>query len=110
MWQITFSFSITSKENYDNIVIALGCEPVEGADGFIHTVPGQAVKIDLVFESACTSAEQCTMHADFDIAGGVYSLGEFHFPEGYQLAIKRKVMRFLQTRHPASSYWRFRNC
>jgi hypothetical protein len=96
---------VFSRENYDHLVCELGAEPLEDVQG-VYTLPGE-VPIEIVFEADCGNTEQCVAHADFDIAGGVYSAGRFYLPDGYAEAIKGKVMHFLRAVNPRHSYFRY---
>ena len=97
---------VFSKEDHDRLFRETGAREVPETDGYVFVIDGD-VPVELVYEPACTDAQKCVAHADFDIASGVYSAGQYYWAEDFLEAVKTKTMRFLQTETPKKSYARF---
>lgn len=98
---------VFDKANHTALAANLGAQPKAETEGAVFKLSGE-VPIEIVHLSGWTSASSCGAHADFDIAGGVYSAGQFYLPDGYEEAVKNQKMRFLgATEDPQRSYGRF---
>lgn len=98
---------VFDQANHAALAEALGATPKPDTDEAVFELPG-VVRIEIVHLPGWSSASACSARADFDIAGGVYSAGQFYLPDGYEEAIKNKRMRFLgATEDPQRSYARF---
>ncbi len=84
-----------SQEEYESDVVRYGAVPVEGTDGLVAEFVHDGMRIELVFQPGLVSVADCVAAADFDIASGVYSAGEFSYAPSFLEAIRTKTIRYL---------------
>lgn len=84
-----------SQEEYERDVDRYDAVLVEGTDGLVADFTHRSMRIELVFQSDLVSVADCVAAADFDIASGVYSAGEFSYAPTFLEAIRSKTSRYL---------------
>ncbi len=98
-----------NEDAYFTIIETLDAELTFKAEYItIHKVTGYKYPIELIFEPAKKSVQDCIDLAEFDICAGCYSEGKFFSPPGLKKAVVRRCMRFLQTKYPDISMDRLR--
>lgn len=100
-----------SQEEHRHLVEELGALEVPGTNGWVYTVNSNTggPAVEIIFEPACVSKEACVAHADFDIASGCYSAGQYAWAPSFPEATQTKIMRYLPggAGNPQRSYSRY---
>ncbi len=102
---------VFSLEEHRRLVGELSAVEVPGTNGWVYALNGNngGPAVEIIFEPACVSVETCVAHADFDIASGCYSAGQYAWAPSFPEATRTKTMRWLPrgAGTPQRSYARY---
>ena len=99
---------VFDAQNHARLVQTLELVERPESGGMVYELDTGEVSIDVVHLASWDSPAACSARADFDIAAGVYCAGAFLLPEGYEEAIRTKMIRFLgMSENPQLSYGRY---
>jgi hypothetical protein len=100
---------VYSQEKHRRLVGMVHAVEVPGTYGLVYTAQFDGTVIQLVFDPACVSKQACVAMADFDIASGCYSAGEYAWAPSFSEAIRTKIMQYLPAGagSPQRSYLRY---